>query len=139
MARITWEFVPARSSEDIPFTTESISPEAWRSTSYVDEFKGIHVEPVQITRPNDGWLDVYWQDGPQFSGWGAVVAKFPDGTPAIVEGQSGKGFVIFTGVHLEAPQSWRGSMIFRTPVAVDLAYAGTVFPAALNGTALPHF
>ena len=106
---------------------------------YADEFKGIHVEPVQITRPNDDWLDVYWQDGPQLSGWGAVVAKFPDGTPAIVEGQSGKGFVIFTGVHLEAPESWRGSMNFRTPVAVDLAYAGTVFQAALNGTALPHF
>jgi len=106
---------------------------------YADEFKGIHVEPVEITRPNDGWLDVYWEDGPQFSGWGAAVAKFPDGTPAIVEGQSGKGFVIFTGVHLEAPESWRGSMIFRTPVAVDLAYAGTVIQAALNGTPLPHF
>jgi glutamine amidotransferase-like uncharacterized protein len=106
---------------------------------YADEFKGIHIEPVQITRPNDNWLDVYWQDGPQLSGWGAVVAKFPDGTPAIVEGQSGKGFVIFTGVHLEAPESWRGSMNFRTPVAVDLAYAGTVFQAALKGTSLPHF
>ncbi len=30
-------------------------------------------------------------------------------------------------------------MNFRTPVEVDLAYAGTVFQAALNGTALPHF
>ena len=106
---------------------------------YADEFKGIHIEPVEITRPNDSPLDVYWEDGPQLSGWGAVVAKFPDGTPAIVEGQSGKGFVIFTGVHLEAPESWRGSMNFRTPVAVDLAYAGAVFKAALNGTSLPHF
>jgi hypothetical protein len=106
---------------------------------YADEFKGIHVEPVEITRPNDGPLDVYWEDGPQLSGWGAVVAKFPNGTPAIVEGQSGKGFVIFTGVHLEAPESWRGSMIFKTPVDVDLAYAATVFQAALDGTSLPHF
>jgi glutamine amidotransferase-like uncharacterized protein len=106
---------------------------------YADEFKGIHVEPVEITRPNDVPLDVYWEDGPQLSGWGAVVAKFPDAAPAIIEGQSGKGFVIFTGVHLEAPESWRGSMNFRTPVAVDLAYAGTVFKAALNGTSLPHF
>ena len=106
---------------------------------FVDEFKGIHVEPVEITRPKDGPLDVYWEDGPQLSGWGSVVARFPDGTPAIVEGQSGKGFVIFTGVHLEAPESWRGSMMFNTPVAEDLAYAGTVFQAALNGTPLPHF
>jgi glutamine amidotransferase-like uncharacterized protein len=106
---------------------------------FADEFKGIHIEPVTITRPSDAPLDVYWQDGPQLSGWGSVVAKFPDGTPAIVEGQAGKGFVVFTGVHLEAPESWRGSMIFNTPVAVDLAYAGVVFQAALSGTSLPHF
>ena len=106
---------------------------------YADENKGIHVEPVEISFPSSAPLDVYWQDGPQLSGWGAVVAKFPDGTPAIVEGQSGKGFVVFTGVHLEAPESWRGSMTFTTPVSVDLAYAGTVIQATLNGTPLPHF
>jgi glutamine amidotransferase-like uncharacterized protein len=106
---------------------------------YADESKGIHLEPVEIFLPGNSSLDVYWQDGPQLSGWGAVVAKFPDGTPAIVEGQSGKGFVVFTGVHLEAPQSWRGSMIFTTAVSVDLAYAGNVIQATLNGTQLPHF
>jgi len=106
---------------------------------YADENQGIHEEPVEISFPSSGPLDVYWQDGPQLSGWGAVVAKFPDGTPAIVEGQSGKGFVIFTGVHLEAPASWRGSMIFTTPVSADLAYAGTAVQAALDGTPLPHF
>jgi len=106
---------------------------------YADENKGIHVEPVLISFPGSGPLDVYWQDGPQLAGWGAVVAKFPDGTPAITEGQSGKGFVVFTGVHLEAPESWRGSLPFTTPVSVDLAYAGTVMQAALNGTPLPHF
>ena len=106
---------------------------------YADEYKGVHLEPVEISLPNSGPLDVYWQDGPQLSGWGAVVAKFPDGTPAIVEGQSGKGFVILAGVHPEAPESWRGRLIFTTPVSADLAYAGTVIQAALNGTPLPHF
>jgi hypothetical protein len=106
---------------------------------YADEYKGIHVEPVEISLPGNGALDMYWQDGPQLSGWGAVVAEFPDGTPAIVEGQSGKGFVIFTGVHPEAPASWRGSMVFTTPLSVDLAYAGTVVEAALSGKPLPHF
>jgi biotin protein ligase-like protein len=106
---------------------------------YAAESKGIHEEPVEISLPNSSPLDVYWQDGPQLSGWGEIVAKFPDGTPAIVEGQSGKGFVILTGVHPEAPASWRGSMIFTTPEATDLAYAGTIFQAALSGTPLPHF
>lgn len=106
---------------------------------YADEFKGITEEAVEISFPTNTPLDVYWQDGPQLSGWGSVVAKFPDGTPAIVEGPSGDGFVILTGVHLEAPESWRGSMTFTTPVSVDLAYAGTVIQSALSGTPLPHF
>jgi glutamine amidotransferase-like uncharacterized protein len=106
---------------------------------YADENKGVHRESVQISFPATSALDVYWEDGPQLSGWGAVVARYPDDTPAITEGQSGKGFVIFTGVHLEAPASWRGSMTFHTPVSDDLAYADTVIRAALNGTPLPHF
>jgi glutamine amidotransferase-like uncharacterized protein len=106
---------------------------------YADENKGIHIEPVQLSFAASSPLDVYWQDGPQLSGWGQIVAKFPDGTPAIVEGQSGTGFVIFTGVHLEAPASWRGKMTFTTPVSADLAYASSVIQAALSGTPLPHF
>lgn len=106
---------------------------------YADEYKGIDEEAVELSFPSGGPLDMYWQDGPQLSGWGSVVAKFPDGTPAIVEGKSGKGFVIFTGVHPEAPANWRDGMTFSTPLAVDLAYAGTVVQAALSGTALPHF
>jgi Biotin-protein ligase, N terminal len=106
---------------------------------YADEFKGIHEESVELSLPGNSSLDVYWQDGPQLSGWGAVVAKFPDGTPAIVEGQAGKGFVIFTGVHPEAPASWRAQLMFTTPLSVDLQYAGTVVQGALNGSPLPHF
>ena len=106
---------------------------------YADEFKGIHKNVVTLSFPKGEPLDVYWEDGPQLSGWGSTVAKFPDGSPAIVEGASGKGFVIFTGVHLEAPESWRESLHFNTPLSVDLAYAGTMIQAALDGTQLPHF
>lgn len=106
---------------------------------YGDESKGIHLEAVAISLPNGGPLDVYWQDGPQLSGWGDVVAKYPDGTAAIVEGKSGNGFVVFTGVHLEAPAGWRTGMTFTTPLSVDLGYAGTLIQAALAGTPLPHF
>jgi hypothetical protein len=106
---------------------------------YHDEFLGIHIEAVEISFPAGNQMDVYWQDGPELSGWGQVVARFPDDSAAIAEGLSGKGFVIFTGVHLEAPLSWRGSLNFTTPESVDVAYAGTVIQAALNGTPLPHF
>jgi hypothetical protein len=106
---------------------------------YEDELDGIHKEAVEITAPNKTQLDIYWQDGPQLSGWGSVVSKYPDGTSAIVEGKSGNGWVILSGVHPEAPASWRTGMKFNTPLATDLAYAGTLVVAALNGTSLPHY
>ena len=106
---------------------------------YADEFKGIHKEPVQIKGANGITLDQYWENGPQLSGWGQVVGKYPNGTPAITEGKSGNGWVILSGVHPEAPASWRTGMTFTTSVAVDNAYAQTLVTAALNGTSLSHF
>jgi hypothetical protein len=106
---------------------------------YADEYRGIHKEPVEISFSASGPLDIYWQDGPQLSGWGNMVGKYPDGTPAIVEGQYGSGWVILSGVHPEAPANWRTGMNFTTPLTVDLAYANTLISAALSGTSLPHF
>jgi glutamine amidotransferase-like uncharacterized protein len=106
---------------------------------YADYNKGIHKEPVEVTMPNKSQLDIYWENGPQFSGWGTIVGKYPDGTPAIVEGKSGNGWVTLAGVHPEAPASWRIGMKFTTPLSVDLAYAGTLVQYALNGSTLPHY
>ena len=72
------------------------------------------------------------------TGWGDVVGKYPDGTRAVVEGESGNGWVILTGVHPEAPESWRRGMTFTTPARVSKAYAGTLVEAALDRTSLPH-
>jgi glutamine amidotransferase-like uncharacterized protein len=106
---------------------------------YSDENRGIRKAAVAISGVGTPALDHYWEDGPQFTGWGAVVGKYPDGTPAIVEGTSGKGWVILSGVHPEAPANWRRGMTFTTPASVDNAYAGTLIEAALNGTPLPHY
>ena len=101
--------------------------------------QGIHKAAVPIADAGSGTLDQYWEDGPQLNGWGAVVAKYPDGTAAIAEGMSGKGWVILSGVHPEAPESWRRGMNFTTPASVDNAYAGTLIRAALDRRQLPHF
>ena len=45
---------------------------------------------VNITTAEGLALDQYWESGPRFTGWGDVVGKYPDGTPAIVEGSVGK-------------------------------------------------
>jgi glutamine amidotransferase-like uncharacterized protein len=97
-----------------------------------------HKAAVVIAGPGTPTLEQYWEDGPQLGGWGAVVGTYPDGTPAIVEGTSGRGWVILTGVHPEAPASWRRELSFTTPVDADRAYAATLVRAALDRTWLPH-
>jgi glutamine amidotransferase-like uncharacterized protein len=101
--------------------------------------RGVHKAAVEITCAGAPTLEHYWEDGPQFTGWGEVVAKYPDGTPAVVEGTCGEGCVILSGVHPEAPENWRRGMTFKTSASDDNAYAGTLIDAALNRTSLPHY
>jgi glutamine amidotransferase-like uncharacterized protein len=105
---------------------------------YSAENKGIRKAAVQIASPGGATLDQYWEDGPQLSNWGNIVAKYPDGTPAVAEGKCGSGFVMLAGIHAEAPANWRNKMIFNTPVSADNTYAAMLIRAALNGASLPH-
>lgn len=106
---------------------------------YSAENQGIRKAAVTIASAGAPPLDQYWEDGPQFTGWGAVVAKYPDGTPAIVQGTFGSGWVILSGVHPEAPENWRRGMAFGTPARDDNAYAGMLIQAALNRSSLAHY
>ncbi len=106
---------------------------------FADYYKGIHKEAASISFPAQNNLDIYWQEGPELAQWGYVVGKYKNGTPALAEGHWGKGFVLLSGVHPEAPASWRSGMKFGTSLQVDLAYATTLVKSALNGTMLPHY
>jgi glutamine amidotransferase-like uncharacterized protein len=110
----------------------------WYSV-YSNNGKGIGPTAVPISFPNGSKLDIYWQWGPELNGWGKVVAKYPNGQAAITEGNWGVGFVVLSGVHPEAPASWRYGMSFFTPLDVDLAYAKTLVNAALNRSMLAHY
>lgn len=101
--------------------------------------RGVHKAAVPIASADGPVIEHYWEDGPQFTGWGQVVGKYPDGTPAIVEGTCGKGCVILCGVHPEAPESWRRGMAFSTGATAANDYTATLIDAALHGTRLPHF
>jgi hypothetical protein len=105
---------------------------------YADVNRDIHKAAVMIAGVGAPASEHYWEDGPEFTGWGAVVGRYPDGTPAIVEGSCGRGWVILCGVHPEAPEEWRRGMDFTTPASAVNAYAGTLIDAALHGTCLPH-
>jgi glutamine amidotransferase-like uncharacterized protein len=106
---------------------------------YGAEARGIRKAAVAIASVDLPPIEHYWEDGPELAGWGAIVGKYPEGTPAIVEGTSGRGWVILSGVHPEAPETWRRGMSFSTPASVANAYAGTLIQAALHGTLLPHY
>ncbi len=101
--------------------------------------QGVHRSVVPIAFPDATELEQYWEDGPEFSGWGRVVAKYIDGTPAIVEEDFGDGFVILCGFHPEAPESWRKGMKFRTPVHDTHQFAKRLIDAAFQGKRLPHY
>jgi len=103
---------------------------------YSAEARGLNKTAVPITIPGAPTLDQYWEDGPQLSGWGSPIGRYPDGTPAIVEGAYGKGWIVLSGVHPEAPENWRRGMKFRTPAADDHAFAATLIDAAFKGRSL---
>jgi hypothetical protein len=105
---------------------------------YAAEDRGIRKTAVVISTPGESPLDQYWEDGPQLSGWGEVVSRYPDGTPATVQGSFGEGWVVLTGIHPEAPASWRRDIVFATSVPDDNAYAERLIRAALNRTPMPH-
>src|SRR6266700_5878659 len=105
---------------------------------YAAEDRGVRKAAVPIAGPGAPPMEQYWEDGPQLAGWGSVVAAYPDGTPAIVQGRSGRGWVVLSGVHPEAPESWRRGLDFRTSASVDHAYAATLIRAALDATPLPY-
>jgi glutamine amidotransferase-like uncharacterized protein len=106
---------------------------------YAAEARGIRKAAVAVTTAAGQILDQYWEDGPQLTGWGDVVGKYPDRTPAVVEATFGTGWVILTGIHPEAPASWRRGMNFGTPVNIDNAYAAKLIRAALDRESLPHY
>ncbi len=106
---------------------------------YSAEARGIRKAAVPISGAGTPALDQYWEDGPQLTGWGAVIGRYPDGTPAVVQGKSGDGWITLTGIHPEAPESWRHGMDFATPASVDRAYVVTLIRSALDRRPLPHF
>jgi glutamine amidotransferase-like uncharacterized protein len=106
---------------------------------YAAEARGIRKAAVQIAIAGSLPLEQYWEDGPQLTGWGDVVAKYDDGTPAVAQGKFGDGSVLLLGTHPEAPDSWHRGLHFSSSGTAARAYAATLIAAALNATPLNHY
>jgi glutamine amidotransferase-like uncharacterized protein len=106
---------------------------------YSAEDKGIRKAAVAITNADGTIIEHYWEDGPQFNGWGQVVSKYPDGTSATVQGKYGSGWIVLTGIHAEAPEEWRKEFYFKTSMEDSHKYAARLIKAALEKTELNRF
>jgi len=102
---------------------------------YALEAQGTRKSLVPIVFADGSTSDHYWEDGPQLNGWGNVVATYPNGASAIVEGQCGAGWAVLTGTHPEAPASWLQGMTPAT-AAQNRLFTGTLIDAALHGMRL---
>jgi glutamine amidotransferase-like uncharacterized protein len=73
---------------------------------YYLENQGTDIAMTPLTFADGSTQDILWYGGPVTpSTAGGVIAKYPDGNPAITELWSGKGFVILSGVHPTANQA----------------------------------
>jgi glutamine amidotransferase-like uncharacterized protein len=76
--------------------------------------------------------NMVWWGGPATPEWsGGVIARYVNGKPAISQTASGKGLVVISGPHPEAPQSWRGTA-GTDPDGLDFDYAVKMIQAALT-------
>jgi len=81
--------------------------------------------------------EVWWQGPYLWSNVGTVVAKYPTGEAATIESWAGKGYVTLTGVHPEAPQSWRDGL--NDTDGLDTAFAWSMIDAARRKSPLRTF
>ena len=72
---------------------------------------------VSVSNATGDRIDQYWEDGPQFTGWGETISSYPDGTAATVQGNYGNGWIILTGIHAVAPANWRKPLHLLRPFA----------------------
>jgi hypothetical protein len=83
--------------------------------------------------------NIIWYDGPFTPEWaGGVVARYPDGKPAISQTWTGIGFVIVSGPHPEAPPSWQYDS-GTDPDGLDYDIAVKLIRATLDRKPLPVY
>ncbi len=67
---------------------------------------------------------------------GGVIARYSDGSPAISQMQSGKGFVIISGLHPAATKSILDWLGIRDQEAIAPEFAWELLRAVIQGKAL---
>jgi hypothetical protein len=109
------------------------------SAWYPDGDTSLVADIVEVDFPDGSKRNLVWWGGPSTPEWeGGVVARYPNGRPAISESWSGKGYVVVSGPHPEAPQGWRATA-GADPDGLDYDVAIDMIQAALNKQPLAAF
>jgi glutamine amidotransferase-like uncharacterized protein len=111
------------------------------ATTYFNFYNEGAIEMVKISFPSGTSDEVVYWDGPQLSGWGEVVGKYPNGDPAIVQDAVGSnhGFVVLSGVHPEALLDWDVPGYTTSQEAQNNSYAKSLISTTLNKASLSYF
>jgi glutamine amidotransferase-like uncharacterized protein len=84
--------------------------------------------------------DIVWYGGPVTPEWpSGVVARYPNGQPAISQTFSGKGLVVIAATHPAAPQSIRDAYGVTDKDGLDFDVAWNLIAAALHQRPLPAY
>lgn len=107
---------------------------------YSLENQGTDIAMTLEKFPDGSTMDLVWYGGPVTPNVaGGVIAKYPDGNPAISQIRSGMGFVILSGVHPTATQSILSSLGLTSTDGTHTDFAWKLISAALNQQPLPAF
>ncbi len=105
---------------------------------YFLEYQKIYSDMVLTTWPDGSTHDLVWYGGPVTpDGAGTVIAKYPDGNPAISQIWANRGLVILSGPHPAAPDSTRTSL--GDSDGSDAGVAWELMNATLEQKALTAF
>lgn len=101
------------------------------------------VEPVaamvSVSFADGANRSLVWWGGPITPSWiNGVVARYETGDPAISQTWAGKGFVVVSGPHPEAPQGWRTTAGYDSD-GLDFDIAANLMHAALERKPLKTF
>jgi hypothetical protein len=102
--------------------------------------QGLEYTIVKATFPDGSERDLLWYGGPITPDIpGGVIAKYPDGNPAITQIWSGKGLVIISGLHPTVTKPILRVLGLFDSTAVDPELTWKILYAVIHGVTLPAY
>jgi glutamine amidotransferase-like uncharacterized protein len=107
---------------------------------YYLENQGTDIAMTLESFPDGSTQDLLWYGGPVTPEVpGGVIARYPDGNPAITEMYSGYGLVVASGPHPTANQATLSALGVRSSDGTHQELAWELIQAAMTSTPLPAF